>query len=69
MITFAETQNPFFMQPTYYDTERITVQAAADLIHRSPRTAQRYLRRMRQALDLPPYTFISVRKFRTFYDI
>ncbi len=57
------------MKPNYQDTEKLTVCMASELLHLSERSAQRYMARCKRALGIPNYAFLSVGRFKEFYNI
>lgn len=57
------------MKPNYQDTEKLTVFMASELLHLSERSAQRYMARCKRALGIPNYAFLSVGRFKEFYNI
>ena len=57
------------MKPNYQDTEKLTIFMASELLHLSERSAQRYMARCKRALGIPNYAFLSVGRFKEFYNI
>lgn len=57
------------MKQSFSDTEKITVFMASEILHLSERSAQRYISRCKKELGISNYGFLSVGRFKEYYNI
>lgn len=57
------------MKQSFSDTEKITVFMASEILHLSERSAQRYISRCKRELGISNYGFLSVGRFKEYYNI
>lgn len=57
------------MKQSFSDTEKITVYMASEILHLSERSAQRYITRCKKDLGISNYGFLSVGRFKEYYNI